>query len=202
MPILKVCRLGHPVLRQLARRVSPDALAESATQTLIDNMIETMIEYRGVGLAAPQVYQSLSIAVIESHGPRGDIPLTVLANPDVKAWGDRPVAERPPQAVYRSDMDGGPGAKEVLDEELVEDWEGCLSIPNLRGRVPRHAKLRVDALDRQGKRLQFVAEGFFARVVQHEFDHLMGRVYLDRMRDFSTLSHLDEFQRFWMPQSS
>ena len=99
-------------------------------------------------------------------------------------------------------MDGGPGAKEVLDEELVEDWEGCLSIPDLRGRVPRHAKLRVDALDRQGKRLQFVAEGFFARVVQHEFDHLMGRVYLDRMRDFSTLSHLDEFQRFWMPQSS
>ena len=169
MPILKVCRLGHPVLRQQARHVAPDVLAASATQTFIDNMVETMIEYRGVGLAAPQVYESLSIAVIESHGPRGDIPLTVLVNPEVTLLGD----------------------------ELLDDWEGCLSIPELRGRVPRHARLRVDALDRRGMRTQFEAEGFFARVVQHEFDHLMGRVYLDRMPNFTTLTHLDEFQRYW-----
>jgi peptide deformylase len=171
MSILKVCRLGHPVLRQKAQAVSPEALASSATQTLIDNMIETMVEYTGVGLAAPQIHESLQLAVIESKGPRGDIPLTVLVNPSLT----------------------------ILDKSLVEDWEGCLSIPDMRGRVPRYSKLRVDCLDRHGKRQEFTAEGFFARVVQHEFDHLMGHVYIDRMPDFSTLTHFAEFQRYWMP---
>ena len=170
--ILKVSRLGHPVLRTKVAEVSRDLLATPTIQTLIDNMIETMYEYIGVGLAAPQIHESLSIAVIESRSPRGDIPLTVLVNPAVT----------------------------VLDESLVEDWEGCLSIPELRGRVPRFRKLRVDAMDRNGKQIQFVAEDFFARVVQHEVDHLMGHVYLDRMRDFATLSHLLEFQRYWLPQ--
>ena len=174
MPILKVCRLGHPVLRRQARRLSPGELADPKTQTLIDDMVETMVEYRGVGLAAPQVHESIAIAVIESHGPRGDIPLTVIVNPEITILGD----------------------------ETAEDWEGCLSIPDLRGCTPRAVKLRVSALDRKGRQSEFVAEGFFARVVQHEFDHLMGRVYLDRMSDFSTLTHLDEFQRYWLPQNS
>ena len=174
MSTLKVCRLGHPVLRQKAKRLTPEALAAPAVQTLIDNMVDTMAEYRGVGLAAPQIHESLSIAVVESHGPRGDIPLLFLVNPDIT----------------------------VLDEEMIEDWEGCLSIPDLRGRVPRYNKLRVDALDRFGEKVQFVAEGFFARVIQHEFDHLMGNVYLDRMRNFGTLTHFDEFQRYWLPQTS
>src|SRR5881296_2519173 len=164
MSILKVSRLGHPVLRMEAQRVSKEALNSPAMQT--------MVEYIGVGLAAPQVHESLSIAVMESHGPRGDIPMTVLVNPDVT----------------------------VLDEELIEDWEGCLSIPDLRGRVPRWGKLRVDGLDRHGNRLEFTAEGFAARVVQHEFDHLMGKVYLDRMRDFKTLTHVSEFRRYWLQQ--
>src|SRR5215813_5040726 len=107
MSILKVCRLGHPVLRMEARRISPEALASPPIQKLIDDMMQTMVEYYGVGLAAPQVHESLAIAVIESHGPRGDIPMTVLVNPHVT----------------------------VLDEELIEDWEGCLSIPDFRGRV-------------------------------------------------------------------
>lgn len=171
MSILKVSNLGHPVLRKEARPVTPQQLATPAVQKLIDDMMETMFEYYGVGLAAPQVHESLSIAVIESHGSRGDIPMTVLVNPDVT----------------------------VLDEELVEDWEGCLSIPEFRGRVPRWRKLRVDALDRKGKKIQLTAEGFFARVIQHEFDHLTGRVYLDRMRDLKTLCHLEEFQRYWLP---
>ena len=172
MSILKVCRLGHPVLRMQAQSVTNEALASPVIQTLIDNMMQTMVEYYGVGLAAPQVHESLSIAVIESHGPRGEIPMTVLVNPDVT----------------------------ILDESLIEDWEGCLSIPELRGRVPRYRKLRVDALDRRGKKIQIAAEGFFARVVQHEFDHLMGNVYLDRMRDMRALTHLAEMQRYWLPQ--
>jgi peptide deformylase len=171
MSILKVSRLGHPVLRMETKHLAKEALASPAIQTLIDNMMETMVEYYGVGLAANQVHESLAIAVIESHGPRGTIPMTVLVNPEVT----------------------------ILDEQQIEDWEGCLSIPDLRGRVPRYRKLRVDALDRHGKKLQFVAEDFFARVIQHEWDHLMGRVYLDRMRDLQTLSHLQEFQRYWLP---
>jgi len=172
MPILKVCRLGHPVLRMEAKRVPKEALSSPVIQTLIDNMMQTMVEYGGVGLAAPQVHESLAIAVIESHGQRGDIPMTVLVNPDVT----------------------------ILDEELIEDWEGCLSIPDMRGRVPRWSRLRVDGLDRHGNRLELTAEGFAARVIQHEFDHLMGKVYLDRMRDFKTLTHVAEFQRFWLPE--
>jgi peptide deformylase len=171
MSILKVSNLGHPVLRMEARKLTPQQLAGPAIQKLIDDMVETMVEYYGVGLAAPQVHESLSLAVIESHGTRGEIPMTVLVNPEVT----------------------------VLDEELVDDWEGCLSIPEFRGRVPRWRRLRVDALDRRGKKIQITAEGFFARVIQHEFDHLMGRVYLDRMRDLKTLSHLEEFQRYWLP---
>jgi len=173
MSILKVSRLGHPVLRMESKRVSPETLASPVIQTLIDNMMETMVEYYGVGLAAPQVHESLAIAVIESHGARGDIPMTVIVNPEVT----------------------------VLDEELIEDWEGCLSIPDFRGRVPRWRKLRVDALDRKGRKIQITAEGFFARVIQHEFDHLMGGVYLDRMPNLKTLSHLAEFQRYWLPPS-
>jgi peptide deformylase len=154
-----------------SRRVSPDSLARASTQKLIDDMLETMVEYYGVGLAAPQVHESLAIAVIESTGPRGTIPMTVLVNPQIT----------------------------VLDDELIEDWEGCLSIPDFRGRVPRCRKLRVDALDRKGKKIKITAEGFFARVIQHEFDHLMGKVYLDRMPDLKTLTHLPEFQRYWLP---
>jgi peptide deformylase len=171
MSILKVCHLGHPVLRMESRRVSPESLAKTSTQKLIDDMLETMVEYYGVGLAAPQVHESLAIAVVESHGPRGTIPMTILVNPEMT----------------------------VLDDELIEDWEGCLSIPDFRGRVPRWRKLRVDALDRKGKKIKITAEGFFARVIQHEFDHLMGKVYLDRMQDLRTLTHLPEFQRYWLP---
>ena len=174
MSILKVCRLGHPVLRMEARQVSPKMLATPAIQKLIDDMKETMVEYYGVGLAAPQIHESLALAVIESRGPRGDIPMTVMVNPEVTA----------------------------LDKELTEDWEGCLSIPDFRGRVPRWRKLQLDALDRNGNKIQLTAEGFFARVIQHEYDHLMGKVYLDRMPDLKTLSHFAEFQRYWQPEEN
>ena len=86
MSILKVCRLGHPVLRMQAERLSQEALAAPAIQTLIDNMTQTMVEYIGVGLAAPQIHESLSLAVIESRGPRGNIPMTILVNPELPFW--------------------------------------------------------------------------------------------------------------------
>ncbi len=174
MSILKVARLGHPVLRAGARALSPQEAASAEIQRLIADMIETMREYNGVGLAAVQVHEPLQIAVLEvADNPRYPekpaVPLSVLINPRV----------------------------EPLEAATADDWEGCLSVPDLRGRVPRYTKLRVRALDRNGRELDFVASGFHARVIQHEFDHLNGKVYLDRMRDLSTLAHLQEYLRYW-----
>jgi peptide deformylase len=85
-----------------------------------------------------------------------------------------------------------------LTEEMAEDWEGCLSIPEMRGRVPRYKSIRVQALDRNGQELEFIAADFHARVIQHEWDHLHGKVYLDRMGDLSTLTFLTEYARYWI----
>lgn len=175
MAILKVCRLGHPVLRQVAQPVPHDQISQSTFQQFIDDMIETMHEYNGVGLAAPQVHVSQQVAVlqVDKHPRYPDvppIPLTVLINPRVT----------------------------IASAETGELWEGCLSIPEMRGMVPRYCELRVEALDRHGQPLDFVARDFHARVVQHEYDHLRGKVYIDRMESFETLSHLDEWQRYWL----
>jgi peptide deformylase len=175
MSILKVTRLGHPVLRKVTERVPQPELQSLAMQKFIDDMIETMKEYEGVGLAADQVHESKQIAVLEvADNPRYPekprVPLTVLVNPKITP----------------------------LSEEMEEDWEGCLSVPDLRGVVPRYKSIHVQAWDRAGNELDFVANDFHARVIQHEFDHLNGKVYLDRMRDFSTLTFLQEFARYWM----
>lgn len=177
MAILKVARLGHPILRRVADPLPPEAIRAPETQRFIDDMIETMRDYDGVGLAGPQVHVSRQIAVIEvQSSPRYPeapaVPLTVLINPVLAPLG----------------------------EETIEDWEGCLSIPDLRGRVPRHAAVRVEALGRQGEPIELIAKEFFARVLQHEWDHLQGRVYLDRMPDLGTLSHLREWTRYWLPR--
>jgi peptide deformylase len=171
--ILKVARLGHPVVRTPAQPVAVDQIKTNDFQKLLDDMVETMHEYNGVGLAAPQVHLRLQLAVLEvEHNPRypdaPPVPLTYLINPVVT----------------------------VLDDARVEEWEGCLSIPDLRGLVPRHRKIRVTALGRNAKPLDIVAEDFHARVIQHETDHLKGEVYLDRMNGMRTLSHLAEWQRF------
>ncbi len=175
MSILKVTRLGHPVLRKVTEKISAADLKSAAMQQFIDDMIVTMKEYDGVGLAADQVFESRQIAVLEvAENPRypdkPKVPLTVLVNPQVTP----------------------------LSDETEEDWEGCLSIPDLRGRVPRYTSIHVEALDRNGKKLDFDAHGFHARVIQHEFDHLNGRVYLDRMKDLTTLTFLQEFARYWL----
>ena len=173
MAILKVARLGHPVIRTPSEAVPREAISSAPMQRLIDDMIETMREYDGVGLAAPQVHVSKQIAVIEVAGNRrypgeGPIPLTVLINPRILAASKR-------QAV---------------------DWEGCLSVNELRGQVPRADALDVEAYNRQGEKVKLHAQGFFARVIQHECDHLVGKVFLDRMPNLSTLSHLHEFMRY------
>ena len=173
MAILKVARLGHPVLRRVADPVRPEALGAADTQRLIDDMLETMAEYDGVGLAAPQVHVSQRLVVYGvAANPRypdaPPIPLTVLVNPRITPVGD----------------------------EQEQDWEGCLSIPDLRGRVPRWACLRVEAQGRDGETLRYTAEGFHARILQHELDHLDGKVYVDRMGSMESLAFLSEFQRY------
>jgi peptide deformylase len=175
MSILKVSRLGHPVLRKVTVNVQMETLQSASMQKLIDDMVETMKEYDGVGLAADQVFESLQIAVLEvAENPRYPdkprVPLTVLVNPRITP----------------------------VSEEMADDWEGCLSIPDLRGMVPRYKSIRVQANDRHGQPLDFVADDFHARVIQHEFDHLNGKVYLDRMRDLTTLTFLQEFTRYWL----
>ena len=174
MAILKVARLGHPVIRAAAEPIPKERITSPEIQRLVDDMIETMAEYEGVGLAGNQVHVAKQIAVIEAKDNRrypgeGPIPLTVLINPRVVQTGKR----------------------------QVEDWEGCLSVSDFRGRVPRAESLEVEAYNRKGEKVRLHAHGFFARIIQHECDHLAGRVFLDRMPNLTTLTHLHEFVRYW-----
>jgi peptide deformylase len=170
--ILKVARIGHPVIRAKAREVPADEIRSAAFQRLLDDMIETMHEYDGVGLAGPQVHVGMRVAVLEvpasDDRSRAAVPLMAIVNPRLTPLGG----------------------------ETARGWEGCLSVPDLRGVVPRHRAVRLQALDRQGQTIDLEAQGFFARVLQHECDHLDGRVYLDRMEEMRSLSFLREFARF------
>src|SRR5215467_5805406 len=146
MSILKVARMGHPVLRARAKALTPGDIKHAAVQQLIDDMIDTMIEYHGVGLAAPQIHEGLRVFVGILEAPKPD------------SEGD---AEPEPIAVINPEIT-------PVGEETVEDWEGCLSIPDIRGRVPRWREIRVRALDRRGERISLTAHDFPARVIQHE----------------------------------
>jgi peptide deformylase len=175
MAILKVARLGHPVLRRKANPVPVGEIRSDAVQRLIDDMVETMREYDGAGLAANQVHTLLQIAVIEVEtNPRYPdapaIPLTVLVNPVVTP----------------------------ITEEREDGWEGCLSVPDMRGLVPRYTAVRLECYDREANRIEVVAKDFFARVIQHETDHLDGIVYIDRMSDLRSLSHIAEWNKHWL----
>ena len=178
MAILKVARMGHPVLRIKTPALERAAIKSAAVQQLIDDMMDTMREYHGVGLAAPQVHEGvrLFVAALDTDD-RGedvaDIEPIALINPDITP---------------------------VAGTEIVEDWEGCLSIPDIRGRVPRAREITVRAYDRKGARLEISAHGFPARVIQHETDHLDSILFVDRMKSFESLTFLEEYSRYWMKE--
>ena len=170
MSILKVSRMGHPVLRAKARPLDKQEIRMAPVQQLIDDMVDTMFEYSGVGLAAPQVHESLRlfVAMLDPDG-RDENDAVVFINPEITVVGD----------------------------DMVEGWEGCLSIPDIRGRVPRAHHITVSSLDRQAKRFELELKDFPARVVQHEADHLDGVLFFDRMRSLETLTYLEEFSRYY-----
>jgi peptide deformylase len=170
MPVRPILRLGHPILRTPARPIEPELLRGAEVQQLIDDMVETMHAAAGVGLAAPQVGVELQLFLYAVSGRERhpDVPLHVVVNPMITPYA----------------------------RELVYDWEGCLSIPDLRGMVPRHLGVRIQGLDRDGRPLDYVASDFEARIVQHEYDHLNGIVFLDRMRDLRTLGYIEEWNEY------
>jgi len=178
MAILKIARMGHPVLATPARLVSDPRVPE--IRRLVNDMVETMIDANGAGLAAPQVHVPLRVVVFQAPEERSDpglsederfdqtAPLTVLINPEIA----------------------------ILDPEPEGGWEGCLSVPGLRGWVERPAHIRYRGLGIDGEKIERVARGFHARVVQHECDHLEGRLYTSRMSDLSRLIFESEIRHF------
>jgi peptide deformylase len=172
MSILKVAHMGHPVLRAKARPIDPAQIKNALLQKLIDDMIDTMVEYHGVGLAAPQIHESARVFVAALDGGEDKAPSEPIAliNPEIT----------------------------VVGPEVVDDWEGCLSIPDIRGRVPRARAIKVRAWTRTGERVDLRLENFSARVVQHETDHLDGVLFFDRMKSFDSLTFLDEYSRYWV----
>jgi peptide deformylase len=169
MAIREIIRMGHPTLRQVARPLQPHELSGEPLRALLADMIDTLHHAGGIGLAAPQVNASVRLAIIEipggtsRYGEIPALPLTVFVNPEI----------------------------EVLDGDVAGYWEGCLSVPGLRGFVERPQHVKVRSLDLQGRPFELELEGFLATVFQHEFDHLDGRLYVDRLKDSSLLVYED-----------
>ncbi len=172
--LLEVIRLGHPVLRREAEPVPEELFDSGRLHELARDMERTMVEEHGVGLAAPQVAEGLRLFVY--WVPAGDdsplVKPTVVVNPEIRPVG----------------------------EEMVEDWEGCLSIPGLRGLVPRHRRIKVKARAVNGEPLSLTADDFEARVIQHELDHLDGIVFLDRMTSMQSLVFEEEWEKYILPE--
>ena len=164
--------MGHPVLRAKARPLEKAEIRGAVVQKLIDDMIDTMAEYHGVGLAAPQVHEGVRLFV------------AALDSGDDDAEDSEPIAVINPQIT-------------IVGADVVEDWEGCLSIPDIRGRVPRAREITVRAFDRTGARIELNAHDFPARVIQHETDHLDGVLFFDRMKSLESMTFLDEYARYW-----
>lgn len=184
MAILKIARMGHPVLAQIARPVADPTAPE--IRRLVNDMVETMVDANGAGLAAPQVHVPLRLVIFQAPGDRSDpglseaeqfdhtAPLTCLVNPEIT----------------------------VVDETREGGWEGCLSVPGLRGYVERPSHIRYRGFGLDGKLIERIARGFHARVVQHEVDHLDGKLYPSRMGDLSKLIFESEIRHFAEPQQA
>ena len=178
MAIRKVARMGHPVLRLVAKELTKNEIRSEETRLLVRDLIETMEEYGGIGIAAPQVHESLSIAIIDYQEGRSEesepVPLTIIINPKIT----------------------------VLDETPQAFWEGCLSVPELRGLVRRPRKVQIDYLDLEAKPQQIIAEGFLATVFQHELDHLFGTLFVDRIEyapGKSPIAFTEEYTKYLTP---
>ena len=174
MSLLKIAQIGHPILRQTARALTADEIKSPGIQQFIDDMIETMRDANGAGLAANQVYNPIQICVLEvENNPRYPykprIPLEVLINPIIT----------------------------VLSDKQFENFEGCLSVPNIRGRVRRKAEIQMDYIDREGTLHQKIVRGITAGTYQHEVDHLHGKVFLDHVFDSTSLCTWQEFERHY-----
>jgi len=169
MSILKVARMGHPVLRERARPLDKSDIKSATMQKLIDDMLDTMHEYHGVGLAAPQVHEGLRLFVaLLDDDPDSKADAAVIINPEI-----------------------------IPNSSAIEEgWEGCLSIPDIRGMVPRYTDISVKALDRHGRPIELSLKNFPARVAQHETDHLDGVLFFDRMQSMQSLTFLEEYSRF------
>lgn len=172
MALRKIAQVGHPVLRQRAREVTREELGSAVMQQFVDDLVDTMHDANGAGLAAIQVYEPIRIVAMEvGDNPRypykPKLPLTILVNPVLTVVGD----------------------------EVFDNYEGCLSVPNLRGKVKRHARLKVSAWDRHGAPIEQEIAGITAGTYQHECDHLDGMLFLDRVEDASSLSTWENFER-------
>lgn len=171
--IRPICRMGNPILRKKATEVSLDYLLSESFDQLIIDLKDSMKHYGGIGIAAPQIGVDLKVAIIEltginRYGEEINLPLTAFVNPKIT----------------------------FLTQEHQGFWEGCLSVPGLRGFVERPSKVKVDYLNLKGEEQELIAEGFLATVLQHELDHLEGVLYIDRIKDPRLLSYQEEFQEF------
>ena len=176
MAIRKVARMGHPGLRKKARELTKQEILSEKTRELVRDMVDTMNDYGGIGIAAPQVHEAVSVAIIDyQEEGASDQPLTVVINPKIT----------------------------VLDAKEQGNWEGCLSVPELRGLVYRPRKVQIDFLDLKAQPQTIVAEDFLATVFQHELDHLFGVLFVDRVKfepGKSPISFTEEYSRYHAPE--
>lgn len=174
MSIQKVIKMGHPTLKKIARELTREEILSEEVKLLIQDMMDTMQHENGIGIAAPQINQSVQAAIIKISGnnprypDREEGPLFIIFNPQII----------------------------ILDETLQGFWEGCLSVPGLRGFVERPRKVRISYLDQNAKDQMIELEGFLATVFQHELDHLFGTLYVEKIRDMKLLAFQDEFDQF------
>ena len=173
MSVRKIIKMGHPTLRQRAKSLQNRDLTKARFKNLLSDMVDTLRDYGGVGLAAPQIDESLRVVIIEirntnlRYGVQKLFPLTVFVNPEI----------------------------ELIDSQTAGFWEGCLSIPGMRGYVERPQNISVSFIDELGEFCTLDLHGFPATVLQHELDHLDGVLYIDRMKDLRSLSFEDEWTR-------